>query len=96
MNTNTHKNSFQGEAPKKIEVVTFTPPAVEQRVRRNADFVAPGAKKGRYDLPERLDSSSPVGFRTRVALTEEEGAQALERLAMSRPVRLLANRESPL
>lgn len=78
-------NKMQGEAPKKIELIRIMPPPMEQRARRDACFVEAGAKKGRYDLPDSLDSTSPIGFRTRVSLTEAEGEQALELLALRRP-----------
>lgn len=80
---------------KKIHVVPVLPPPVSQRARRLADFPAAGAKKGRYDLPERLQSASPVGFRTRLAMTEDEASEALELLAMGRPSAFLANAAPP-
>lgn len=70
---------------KSLEIVRFTPPPVEKRARRNADFAASGEKKGRYHLPNVLKSASPVGYRTRIGLTEEEGAQALQLLSLERP-----------
>ena len=44
-----------------------------------------GEKKTRYHLPTQLDSSSPVGYRTRVPLSEAEGQQALALLSLSAP-----------
>lgn len=80
---------------RKIDVVPVLPPPVGQRARRLADFPAENAKKGRYDLPARLQSASPVGFRTRLAMTEEEAVEALELLAMTRPDAFLPGSTPP-
>ncbi len=66
-----------------LELVTFQPP--ERRVRRDARFAAPDERRDRYHLPESLSSSSPVGYRTRIALTQEEGREALGLLSLPRP-----------
>jgi hypothetical protein len=71
--------------PKSIEVVSVAPPPGEQRVRRDARFPAPGEKPTRYTLPAALESPSPVGFRTRLALTPDQAAAALRLLALERP-----------
>ena len=70
---------------KPIEVVTITPPPPEQRVRRDARFVAKGTRKTRYSLPDALESASPVGYRTRVGLTQAQATEALALLSMERP-----------
>ncbi len=72
-------------APKPLEVTPITPPPLTQRWRRAADFPAEGAKANRYTLPRSLESTSPVGYRTRVPLTRAEAAQALQLLSMTRP-----------
>ncbi|MEZ4460516.1 MAG: hypothetical protein R3E66_12485 [bacterium] len=74
-----------GAEQKIVEVVKISPPPVEQRVMRNADFPSEGAKKGRYDLPASIDSPSPVGFRTRVSMTAEEAEVGLRLLSLERP-----------
>jgi hypothetical protein len=71
--------------PKLLEVVPITPPPVEARVRRRSAFPQPGEKATRYSLPASLASASPVGYRTRVALTRDEADQALALLALERP-----------
>ena len=70
---------------KALELVTITPPPVEQRVRRQADFVREGEQKSRYHLPRRLDSASPIGYRTRVSMTQEEARAVLPLLSLERP-----------
>lgn len=73
------------EMIKSLELVRFTPPPAAKRARRNADFAAPDEKKGRYHLPNGLKSASPVGYRTRLGLTEEEADEALQLLSLDRP-----------
>ncbi|MBT9556319.1 MAG: hypothetical protein IV100_09835 [Myxococcales bacterium] len=73
---------------KALEVVPVTPPAVASggtRPRRDARFATPGEKRTRYHLPDTLVSSSPVGYRTRLPLSQAEAAQALRLLALDRP-----------
>lgn len=70
---------------KSLEIVPLTPPPVAQRVRRDAAFATEGEKRNRYHLPRSLESSSPVGFRTRVAMSHEEVASVLPLLSLSRP-----------
>jgi len=74
-----------GVEQKQVDVVAISPPPEEQRAKRNAEFPADGAKKGRYDLPASLDTTSPVGFRTRLSMTEKMAQQALQLLALERP-----------
>jgi len=71
--------------PKPLVVVPIQPPPPGHRPRRDARFAAAGEKRSRYSLPSSLESASPVGFRTRVPLTESEGAEALQLLSLSRP-----------
>lgn len=70
---------------KSLEVRTIAPPQQDRIVCREARFVTPNEKKTRYHLPSELDSASPVGFRTRLNLTQDEAAQALRLLSLSRP-----------
>ena len=72
-------------APKHLEVVTIEPPAPSLQRRRDADFAPEGEKRNRYHLPTSLQSGSPVGYRTRVPLTQPEAAAALQLLALDRP-----------
>ncbi|MFO7562340.1 MAG: hypothetical protein R6X02_06825, partial [Enhygromyxa sp.] len=71
--------------PKPLEVVPVTPPPPQQRVRREARFAPPGERRTRYSLPTALESGSPVGYRTRIALTREEAQAALALLSMQAP-----------
>lgn len=77
--------SAMDSQPKPLEMVTVEPPPAEQRVRRDARFAKPGERRTRYSLPTALESSSPVGYRTRVPLTREEGRAALELLSLQAP-----------
>lgn len=70
---------------KPISLSPIPPPPVEQRVARDAHFAAEGERRDRYHLPEALDSANPIGFRTRVSLTTEEGRQAGALLSLSPP-----------
>ncbi|MCO4760102.1 MAG: hypothetical protein KC502_01250 [Myxococcales bacterium] len=72
-------------APKNLEVIAISPPEVVQRRQRQAEFAADGEKRNRYHLPASLASGSPVGYRTRVGLTQSEAADALKLLALDRP-----------
>jgi hypothetical protein len=71
--------------PRELEVVPVTPPPAAQRVRREAAFAASGEKRTRYSLPASIESASPVGYRTRVSLTRDEAARALQLLSLTRP-----------
>ena len=70
---------------KPLDVVPIEAPPEDQRARRAADFAEAGTRKTRYSLPDRLDSSSPVGYRTRVSLTRGQAAEAVALLSMGRP-----------
>ncbi|MFN7145184.1 MAG: hypothetical protein ACK4YP_15515, partial [Myxococcota bacterium] len=70
---------------KPIELVPVPPPPGDQRLRRDARFAGEGERCDCYHLPEALDSASPVGFRTRVRLTPEEGAEAAALLSLAPP-----------
>lgn len=76
-----------GALPEKkpLELIAVEPPPAEQVVRRGARFAASGEKPSRYTLPGALESESPVGYRTRVALTREQGEQALSLLSLAPP-----------
>jgi hypothetical protein len=70
---------------KPVELVPISPPPPEQRVRRDAVFAPEGVKRTRYSLPTGLQSSSPVGYRTRISLTRAETQEALRLLSLQRP-----------
>ncbi|MCA9699763.1 MAG: hypothetical protein KC431_19720, partial [Myxococcales bacterium] len=71
--------------PKPLELVTVAAPPVDQRVRRDARFANPGEKRSRYSLPTALESGSPVGYRTRIGLSQAEGRAALKLLSLQAP-----------
>ena len=71
--------------PKPLLVVPITPPPVDQRRERAAVFAPEGERRTRYSLPVSLESASPVGYRTRVSLTADQGRQAMQMLALERP-----------
>lgn len=70
---------------KPLEVVKIQPPPAHQRHQRAARFAGPDERRDRYHLPSSLDSSSPVGYRTRVAMTQEQAQEALALLSLERP-----------
>jgi len=72
---------------KPITAVRIQPPPLDQRVSRQAGFAAEGEKKGRYHLPVKLESESPIGYRTRVSLSLDEAQKALDLLSLERPER---------
>ncbi|MEE8408363.1 MAG: hypothetical protein V3T05_02040 [Myxococcota bacterium] len=78
------------EQPKPLEVIPIESPPREQRVRRNADFAAPGEKKSRYALPTFLDSSTTVGYRMRISMSRDEARTVLPLLALKRPTAFAA------
>jgi hypothetical protein len=71
--------------PKFLDVVPIPAPAPGLRAQRLAAAPAPGEHASRYTLPRRLDSGSPVGFRTRVALTRAEARDIMPMLSLERP-----------
>jgi hypothetical protein len=79
-----------GTVQKPITLSPIPPPPSEQRVARDARFAAEGERRDRYHLPEALDSANPIGFRTRVSLTTDEGRQAAALLSLSPPAAFVA------
>lgn len=79
----------QESEQKPLKVVTIDPPPEEQRVSRKAWRAGPDEKKDRYNVPEGLESASPVGYRRRMSFTEEEAEQLVELLSLERPTRFL-------
>ncbi len=80
---------------KPVAVVPIPPPPPEQRVRRQADFPEPGQKPTRYTLPVSLDTTSPVGYRVRVALTQAQTEAAVGLLSMDRPTAFVPSTDLP-
>ena len=70
---------------KPIDLSPIPLPPPEQRVCRDARFAEEGARRNRYHLPAALESTSPVGYRTRLPLTAEEGRQAAALLSLAPP-----------
>ena len=68
-----------------VQLIPISPPPVEARVRRAARFAPEGEKRSRYSLPIGLESSSPVGYRTRIALSQEQSTEAAQLLSLTRP-----------
>lgn len=81
---------------KALELVTIDPPPAEQCVRREATFAESGEKKTRYHLPPGLESTSPIGYRTRVSLTAAEAESLLPLLALERPTEFVPTEEPVL
>ena len=71
------------QLPVTLCPIPLSPP--EQQVARNAAFAAEGEARNRYHLPSGLASPSPVGYRKRLALTQEEAASAAALLALEPP-----------
>ncbi|MFT7518635.1 MAG: hypothetical protein ACI9MC_000767 [Kiritimatiellia bacterium] len=71
--------------PNPIQPVRIEPPPPEQRTKRDAQPAKPDDKRNRYHLPTSLKSASPVGYRTRVSMTEAQAAEALTLLSLERP-----------
>jgi hypothetical protein len=65
-------------AHKPIAFVAVPPPPPSERVARQARFAAEGEKRSRYSLPDSLQTASPVGFRTRVSLSQAEAELLLK------------------
>ncbi len=70
-------------SPLPVQLVPVPPP--DAPVQRNARWPAEGEKPNRYHLPRRLESASPVGYRTRVSLTADEAKEAAQLLVLEPP-----------
>ena len=64
-------------------------------MRREARWPIEGEKPNRYHLPRRLESSSPVGYRTRISLTSDEADEAAPLLSMTPPSSFSQNGSGP-
>jgi len=84
-----HATGAHHIAQNRLELVKISAPPEAQRVSRRAQRYPDGVKRDRYALPLSLQSSSPIGYRTRPNLTEEEGQEALKLLSLSPPQRFV-------
>jgi len=69
----------------QVSLIAVSPPDVAQRVQRSAQPAGPGEKRTRYTLPIGLQSGSPVGYRTRIAISAAEANEAALLFSLSRP-----------
>lgn len=76
-----------GGTPNALEIQRIPAPPAEQVARRQCREVEEGGKRDRYCLPLALESSSPIGYRTRIPMTEAEVAAMLPLLAVTPPTR---------
>jgi len=84
----TPPNPPMAVVPSTARDYVYVPiPAPARPRQRLARLCDPGEKRSRHHLPERLESSSPLGYRTRVSLAPEEA-----RLALALPSRAEARR----
>jgi len=79
-----------GGTPNALEIQRIAAPPVEQVASRQCREVPAGGKRDRYCLPVALESSSPIGYRTRVSMTEDEVAAMLPLLALTPPTSFTA------
>ena len=70
---------------KTLRAVPIPPPPDAQRVAREARFAGEGEKKTRYSLPTSLASHSPVGYRTRISMSQAQAEEAMGLLSMEPP-----------
>jgi hypothetical protein len=73
-----------------VSLVPVSPPSAEQRVCRDAQPAVEGEKRTRYTLPKGLQSGSPIGYRTRISMTQAEADEASVLFALSRPAGFVA------
>lgn len=81
---NSSSRATKRSEPKAVRLVPVVPPPAAERTRRNAAFAIGDEKRTRYHLPASLESGSPVGYRTRVALSRAEGEWALGLASLER------------
>ncbi|MEC7946909.1 MAG: hypothetical protein VX265_05030 [Myxococcota bacterium] len=78
-----------------VTLVPIAPPPRTQRVRRSARLPDDGEKPNRYHLPRGLQSGSPVGYRTRMALRGEQVRAAELLLSLPRPTTFAPDAPAP-
>ena len=57
-----------------VQLIAIAHPLEDEITCRGTMVVKDDQKPSRYTLPKSLDSSSPVGYRTRISLTEDEAS----------------------
>jgi hypothetical protein len=80
---------------KQPEVVSITPPPKEQQVSRRAYPYPQGHKRDRYALPSQLESSSPIGYRTRISLSMEDAQAYMPLLTLTPPQSFVEGMDPP-
>ena len=70
---------------KPVQLIPIPLPPADQRRCRDARFAADGERRNRYHLPASLESASPVGYRRRLPLTQDEADQASSLLSLEPP-----------
>lgn len=78
-----------------VTLVPIAAPPADQQVRRTARWPDDGEKPNRYHLPKRLESGSPVGYRTRPSLTQAEADHAALLLSLPRPTAFVEGGSPP-
>lgn len=72
-------------AQQPISLIPVQPPPTEQIRWRDAQPSAKGERRTRYTLPAGLDSASPIGYRTRISMTQAEADMASVIFSLERP-----------
>jgi hypothetical protein len=80
--------------PNPVQLTPVCPPPEAQRRRRDPAPAGPEERRSRYTLPIALQSSSPVGYRTRVSLTQNEADSASLLYGLGRPAGFVSS-DSP-
>jgi hypothetical protein len=78
-----------------VTLVPIAPPPADQQVQRNARWPEEGEKPNRYHLPKRLESGSPVGYRTRPSLSQDDATHAAKLLSLPRPTAYVSGAAPP-
>jgi len=78
-----------------VDLIPVAPPPADQHMRREARWPVEGEKPNRYHLPRKLESCSPVGYRTRIPLSSDEAAEVGPLLSMAAPTSFSPNGTAP-
>lgn len=70
---------------KPVQLIPIPLPPDAQRRSRAARFAADGEHRNRYHLPASLETTSPVGYRRRLSLSQAEADQAAALLSLEPP-----------
>ena len=74
----------------QVSLIAVSPPPEAQRVQRSAQPAATGEKRTRYTLPTGLQSGSPVGYRTRISISQAEADEAAPLFSLLRPTEFVS------